>query len=177
MSEEYLTRRAAEGDASAFAALVRSHQSRLRGFLRRMTRGDCALADDLAQETFLEAHRKIAAYRGGGSFAGWLYAIAWSRYLMEARRRKLEPLEEDDVSTPLPSPESTSALRLDLEKAMARLSPRERAALTLCFALELTHEEAAVALAIPIGTLKSHVSRGREKLRGLLYSWKAEAVS
>jgi RNA polymerase sigma-70 factor (ECF subfamily) len=169
MSEGELARRAAAGDANAFAALVRSYQSRLRGFLRRMTRGDHALADDLAQETFFEAHRKIAAWRGEGSFASWLYAIAYSRYLMAARRRKLEPLEDGDISSP--SPESASALRLDLEKAMARLSHSERAALTLCFALELTHEEAAVALAIPLGTLKSHVSRGREKLKTMLQMW------
>jgi RNA polymerase sigma-70 factor (ECF subfamily) len=169
MSEGDQARRAAAGDANAFAALVRLHQSRLRGFLRRMTRGDHALADDLAQETFLEAHRKIASWRDEGSFASWLYAIAYSRYLMEARRRKLEPLEDADV--PSPSPESASALRLDLERAMARLSPGERAALTLCFALELTHEEAAVTLAMPIGTVKSHVARGREKLKAMLHMW------
>ena len=169
MSEEELAQRAAAGDANAFAALVRSHQSRLRGFLRRMTRGDHTLADDLAQETFLEALRKIGSWRGEGSFASWLYAIAYSRYLMTARRRKLEPLEEADV--PTLSPESTSALRLDLEKAMARLSPGERAALTLCFALGLSHEEAAVTLAIPVGTVKSHVSRGRAKLKAMLRMW------
>jgi RNA polymerase sigma factor (sigma-70 family) len=169
MSEGELGRRAAAGDANAFAALVRSHQSRLRGFLRRMTRGDHALADDLAQETFLEAHRKLAAWRGEGSFASWLYAIAYSRYLMAARRRKLEPLDEVDV--PSPSPEMASALHLDLEKAMARLSPGERAALTLCFALGMSHEEAAVSLAMPIGTVKSHVARGREKLKAMLHMW------
>lgn len=136
MSEGELARRAAAGDANAFAALVRAHQARLRGFLRRLTRGDHALADDLAQEAFLEAHRKIAAWRGEGSFAGWLYAIAWSRYLMAARRRKLEPLDEAN-ETPAPgSLETASALRLDLEKGMAHLSPGERAALTLCFALD-----------------------------------------
>ena len=169
MNEGELAQRAAAGDANAFAALVRLHQSRLRGFLRRMTRGDHALADDLAQETFLEAHRKLASWRGEGSFVSWLYAIAYSRYLMTARRRKLEPLEEADVSSP--SPESASALRLDLEKAMSHLSPGERGALTLCFALGMSHEEAAMALAIPIGTLKSHVSRGREKLKTMLHMW------
>lgn len=178
MSEGQLIRRAAAGDANAFAALVRSHQSRLRGFLRRMTRGDHALADDLAQDTFLEAHRKIASYRGEGSFVGWLYAIAYSRYLMEARRQKLEPLgeTEEPVSDGLP-PATATALRLDLETAMARLSPPERAAITLCFALGMSHEEVATALAMPLGTVKSHVSRGREKLKAMLHLWKAEAVS
>jgi RNA polymerase sigma-70 factor (ECF subfamily) len=172
MNEGELAQRAAAGDANAFAALVRSHQSRLRGFLRRMTRGDHALADDLAQETFFEAHRKLAGWRGDGSFVSWLYAIAYSRYLMASRRRKLEPLEGADVSSPQSSsPESASVLRLDLEKAMARLSLGERGALTLCFALGLSHEEAAMALAIPVGTLKSHVLRGREKLKAMLHMW------
>src|SRR6201996_6937105 len=96
MSAEGLVRGAAAGDAAAFGALVREHQSRVRGFLRRLTRGDAALADDLAQETFLEAFRKIAQYRGEGSFGGWLCGIAWSRFLMERRKRKEEPLDAPD---------------------------------------------------------------------------------
>jgi RNA polymerase sigma-70 factor (ECF subfamily) len=153
-------------DAAAFSALVRQHQSALRGFLRRLTRGDHALADDLAQETFLEAFSKLQQYRGDSTFANWLYAIAWSRFLMTARRRKLEPLEDEDAGFVLP--ENASIARLDLEKALSFLRAPERAALTLCFALGMPHEEAAAALAMPLGTLKSHVARGREKLKTLL---------
>jgi len=152
-------------DPNAFSALVRQHQSALRGFLRRLTRGDHALADDLAQETFLEAWRKLAQFRGQGSQAAWLYAIAWSRFLMAARERKLEPLDEEEEGF---HPEAASIAKLDLEKAMSFLRAPERAALTLCFALGLPHEEAATALAMPLGTLKSHVARGREKLKTLL---------
>ena len=173
MTEDQLARRAAEGNTAAFATLVRQHQSQVRGFLRRMTRGDAALADDLAQETFLEAHRKISGWRGEGSFAGWLCAIAWSRYLMEARKRRLEPLDDAMEIAGDAQPEADSALRLDLESAMARLTPPERAALTLCFALGLTNEEAAMRLGLPLGTLKSHVARGREKLKTLLQAWQA----
>jgi RNA polymerase sigma-70 factor (ECF subfamily) len=153
-------------DAASFGALVRAHQSALRGFLRRLTRGDHALADDLAQETFLEAHRKLAQFRGDSSFASWLYAIAWSRFLMTARRRKLEPLDDDDGEPAMP--EEDSIVRLDLEKALATLRAPERAALTLCFAMGLNHEEAAAALGMPLGTVKSHIARGREKLKTLL---------
>jgi len=176
MTEEQLARHAAEGNAAAFATLVRQHQSQVRGFLRRMTRGDAALADDLAQETFLEAHRKITMWRAEGSFAGWLCAIAYSRYLMEARKRKLERLEEAMEIAGDATPEADRALRLDLESAMARLAPPERAALTLCFALGLTNEEAAMRLGLPLGTLKSHVARGREKLKTLLQAWQVEAT-
>jgi RNA polymerase sigma factor (sigma-70 family) len=160
-------RRAATGDVAAVGVLVRQHQSALRGFLRRLTRGDHALADDLAQETFLEAHRKLAQFQGRGSFAGWLYAIAWSRFLMETRRRKLEPLDEMDEGETC-SPESGSVAKLDLERAFALLKPAERAALTLCHAAGMSHEEAATALKMPLGTVKSHVARGREKLKTLL---------
>ena len=161
----------------AFGVLVRQHQSKLRGFLLRMTRGNHALADDLAQETFLEAFRKIAQY-GSGSFFGWLCAIAYSRYLMEARKRKLESLDEAaEMPDGAPNPETASLARLDLEQALARLAPVQRAALTLCFALGLSHEEAAASLNLPLGTLKSHVNRGREKLASMLAAWRNEAVS
>lgn len=165
MNSSGALRLAAAGDAAAFGLLVREHQSALRGYLRRLTRGNHALADDLAQETFLEAHRKIAQFQGHGSFTGWLYAIAWSRFLMETRKRKLEPLDEMDERV---APECDPGLKLDLEKAMAMLRPPERSALTLCFALGMPHEEAAEVMKVPLGTLKSHVARGREKLKTLL---------
>jgi len=157
---------AAAMDVAAFGVLVRTHQSALRGFLRRLTRGDRALADDLAQETFLEAFSKLAQYRGDSPFAAWLYAIAWSRFLMAARKRKLEPLDDEEGEGF--HPESASIARLDLEKAMSLLRAPERAALTLCFAMGMPHEEAAAAMSVPLGTLKSHVARGREKLKTLL---------
>jgi RNA polymerase sigma-70 factor (ECF subfamily) len=168
MLDRTLERRAATGDVAAFGILVRQHQSALRGFLRRLTRGDHALADDLSQETFLEAHRKIAQFQGSGSFGGWLYAIAWSRFLMETRRRKLEPLDDEMLESEFTVPESASVARLDLERAFALLKPAERAAITLCHAAGMSHEEAATALQLPLGTVKSHIARGKEKLKTLL---------
>jgi len=177
MSEsEWLAREAAAGDAAAFGVLVRRHQGKLRGFLLRLARGNHALADDLAQETFLEAFRKIGQF-GQGSFFGWLCAIAYSRYLMEARKRKLESLDEVDEMTDDRQSETANLAKLDVEKAMARLAPAQRAALTLCFALEFSHEEAASLLNMPLGTLKSHVHRGREKLSAMLDVWRMKAVS
>ncbi len=154
-----------DASSAAFGRLVREHQSKVRGFLRRLTRGDAALADDLAQETFFEAHRKLDQYRGEGSFASWLFGIAWSRFLMERRRRKEEPLEDDAASD---DPRAVIHARLDLERAMARLAAEERAALTLCYALGHSHGEAAAILDMPLGTVKSHVLRGREKLKAML---------
>jgi RNA polymerase sigma-70 factor (ECF subfamily) len=165
--DETLLLRSKFGDGEAFGRLVREYQSPLRGFLRRLTRGDAALADDLAQETFLEAWRKIGQKREDGSFPGWLCSIAWSRFLMNRRRRTEEPLE-NALDGPSIEPEPASAAKLDLEKAMARLAPAERAALTLCFAFGYSHGEAADILGMPLGTLKSHVLRGRERLKSML---------
>lgn len=165
--DQTLAARAAAGNVAAFGTLVREHQSKLRGFLRRLTRGDAALADDLAQETFIEAQRKIAQWRAEGSFSAWLCGIAWSRFLMERRKRKEElpgELPEEAGADPAPSVQA----RLDLERAMARLGPEERAALTLCYALGHSHGEAAEILDMPLGTVKSHVLRGREKLKAML---------
>jgi RNA polymerase sigma-70 factor (ECF subfamily) len=168
MDDGALVERAvATRDVAAFSALSRLHQSNVRGLLLRVTRGNHALADDLAQETFLEAWRAIANFRGESSFATWLYRIAYSRFLMQARKRKAdEPLDDWDASSP--SSEGQALARIDLERAFQKLSPPESAALTMCFALGLSNTEAAAALDMPLGTLKSHVLRGREKLKVLL---------
>lgn len=171
---ETLAGEAAAGNAAAFAALVRKHQSAVRGFLLRMTKGNAALADDLAQETFLEAFRKIGQF-GSGSFSGWLFAIAYSRYLMEIRKRHMDSLDEEAetgiADDNAPSVEAAATARIDLERAMAHLVPAQRAALTLCFALGFTNEEAAAAMHVPLGTLKSHINRGRERLMHFLPAW------
>src|SRR5688572_19745480 len=108
--EDSLVAKAVAGDAAAFDALVRQHQSAVRGFLRRLTGQDHALADDLAQETFWQAFNKKQQFTSG-SFLSWLYAIAWSRFLMQARRRKLEQLRED-THIAAPSGERQSLARL-----------------------------------------------------------------
>lgn len=167
MSDEGLAARAAAGDRAAFSRLVQEHQSMLRGFLLRLTRGDKALADDLAQDTFLEAWRKIAQFRGTGSFRGWLARIAFTRYLMEARRRKLEPLD-DMTQEGEELTDVEPGLRFDLERCMAKLALGERSALTLCYALGHSNEGAAEILGLPVGTVKSHVLRGRRKLLAML---------
>lgn len=164
---EDLVSRAVARDVAAFSQLARRHQSAVRGLLLRLTHGNHAAADDLAQETFLEAWRAIANFRGESQFSTWLYRIAYSRFLMQARKRKPdEPLGDWDDG--VASGEANTLDRIDLERAMAKLSPPESAALTLCFALGLSNTEAAEALDMPLGTLKSHVLRGREKLKAIL---------
>ena len=152
-------------DANAFGELVRRYQSPVRGFLARMTRGDAHLADDLAQETFLKAWKKLRTFRGTAQLSTWLFGIAYNEFRGAARRRK--ELAIEDVGD-MPEESTTTAdlqLHLDLTEALQRLNSNERAALVLCCQNGLSHEEAAGVLDCPLGTVKTNVLRGKEKLR------------
>ena len=156
-------------DRAAFGELVRRHQSKVRTVLRRLTRGDAALADDLAQETFVLAWRNLRHFRFEARFSTWIYRIAFNAWQSEARKRREVLLDLDDA----PSPEAFEempdiAARMDLERALATLSDGERAAIGACYYADLSHEEAAQALGIPLGTVKTHVLRAKAKLKALL---------
>ena len=177
---ELIARVLAGDDRHAFGELVRQHQSAVRGFLRRLTGGRHALADDLAQETFLEAYRNLARFRGDATFGAWLLGIAYNRF-RTARRRQRETVEwtgeidANDVDagheTATAAAPATVDLRQDLTAALARLSADEQSAIHLCYAEGLTHEEAAGVLGCPLGTVKTHALRAKDKLRTYLRAW------
>lgn len=162
---ELVARVLAGDDRRAFAELVRRHQSAVRGLLRRLTGGDAALADDLAQETFLKAYRALAGWRGGAKLSTWLHRIAYNAWASQARRA---PSPEPPGPEPARAADAAAIDRADLWRALGRLRDEERTALALTYAEEVTHEEAAAILDWPLGTLKTHVLRGKEKLRRLL---------
>lgn len=164
-------------DARAFEQLVRRHQGMVRAQLRRLLNGDAARADDLAQETFLLAWRKLHQYRGEARFGTWLYRIAYFCFLQSARKRQ-HPADPESVeaAVALPSPGGEVALRLDLERAMRGLSAEEQAVLLHVSQLGLSHEEASYVLSMPLGTVKSHAKRGKDKLRVLLADWQGSPV-
>jgi RNA polymerase sigma factor (sigma-70 family) len=179
------------GDPNAFGELVRRYQSPVRGFLRKLTRGNEALADDLAQETFLRAWRKIESFRAEARFSTGLFGIAVNEFrgwLRRDRRRHgrasvlaspdgmdgtedqgsrgrspshpAGPADADSDTGPAPT-----GLRLDLNEALLGLTLPERAAILLCCQQGLTHDEAARNLRTPVGTIKTNILRGKEKLR------------
>lgn len=160
---------------AGFEALVREHQARVRRQLRRLTRGDAALADELAQETFVQAWRHIGGFRAEARVSTWLHRIALNQYLAHARRGHLPPAldgEGADVpEPPVPDASHHTAQRLDVERALGALPEPERLALIHCFQLDLSHAEAAEVLGWPLGTLKSHVARGKARLRERLAAW------
>lgn len=160
-------------DRRAFEQLLRRHQGMVRAQLRRLTHGDAARADDLAQETFLLAWRKLHQFRGEARFSTWLYRIAYSCFLQNYRRRPpaTDPAAPDTAGD-MPPPSQAVDLRLDVERAMRSLSADEQVVLMHCVQLGLSHDEAAYVLNMPLGTVKSHVARGKTKLRALLADWR-----
>jgi RNA polymerase sigma-70 factor (ECF subfamily) len=155
-------------DHNAFGELVRRHQSPVRGFLLKLARGDAHLADDLAQQAFIRAWQRLGTFRGEGKFSTWLFGIAYNELRMEARKRKelsVEEIEELPPEPDQPAANEQSNLRMDLNEAMKTLTPAERAAIILCCQNGLSHDEAARVLDCPLGTVKTNVLRGREKLR------------
>lgn len=159
-------------DRRAFGVLVERHQSRVRTALRRLTRGDTGLADDLAQETFLLAWRNLRKFRFEARFSTWLYRIAFNAWQSEARKKRDVLLDLDDDSLPTDADGSADApdpvARIDLERAFDVLTDGERAAIAACYYADLSHEEAAQALGIPLGTVKTHVLRAKAKLKARL---------
>ncbi len=161
-----------DDDHHAFSELVRRHQSAVRGLLRNLTRADVALADDLAQETFLKAYKNIRSFRGEAKFSTWLYRIAYNCFREEARKRKeLVGIDETQLEAEQDPGTVDPALRQDLAHALQLLPLHERTAVLLCCQNGLSHDEAARVLEIPLGTVKTNVLRGREKLKKTLAVW------
>lgn len=137
---------------------MRAYEPRLRALLRRLA-GEAA--DDLAQETFLAAWRAAGTWRGESSYFTWLARIGWRQFLSHQRSTKqAEPLCEAAEIAALPQEER----RIAIDQAMIRLPERERMAALLCFAEGYSHNEAAMIMSLPLGTLKSLVARARQHL-------------
>ncbi len=154
------------GSQGAFREIVERHQQAVRGFLRRVLESP-ADADDIAQETFLAAWTNLWRYRRQASLRSWLCAIAWKKSLTLQRSRRRERVRHDALELPI-AVDPCPGRRLDLTAALASLPEPQRAAVALCLGGEFSHAEAALALGLPLGTIKSHVERGRAKLLAAL---------
>ena len=168
---ELVTLAKAAQDDRAFSELVRRHQARLRAFLNRLGAG--ADTDDMAQTTFIKAHRGLATFESGRSFRSWLFAIAYREFLQQKRKdRAAGRLQDALAGEPGFTGDSSlqESMSLDLQTALAGLEVSERACLLLCDAAGFTHAEAAAALDTPLGSVKTYIQRGREKMRDALAS-------
>jgi RNA polymerase sigma-70 factor (ECF subfamily) len=165
-----LVARIREGSERAFNLLIDRHQQAVRGFLRRLL-GSAADADDIAQETFLAVWEGAGGYRGGSSVRSWLCAIAWRKAKSAQRSWFRRRARETDWGTETADDGGTEAPaedRLAVKAALMTLPIEQRAAVALCLAEGFSHAEAAEALGAPLGSVKSHVARGRARLLEVL---------
>jgi len=166
-AEAVLVALAAGGDRDAFCELVARRQSWLRNLLRRLCR-DGALADDLAQQVFLKAWQALPQLKSPAAFGAWLRRLAINTWLTQARAAAPAATDLDPEQLPAASFVPRVAEELDLDRALARLGGDERLCVVLAYSEGLSHGEISEATSLPLGTVKSHIRRGAERLRVLL---------
>src|SRR5258706_6207650 len=139
----------------------------LRRYARALV-GDRDGADDLVQDTLERAVRKFHLWRPG-DLRAWLFSIMHNVFINQLKARKIAPeVEIDEATIAAPIPTVTSVDVLDLQRALQNLAPEQREVLLLVALEDMTYAEVSTALGIPIGTVMSRLSRGRERLRRLM---------
>lgn len=184
LNEDYMVKAAQQGDLDSYNKLVLFYQDRIFGFVNRIV-GDENLAADITQDTFIRAYQSLSNFRNG-SFRSWLYQIAKNASFDELRRNKkrilvsIDSEDEEEEGTSLlsflasdePSPEQVydrRELSLAIQKALDCLSPDQRAVIVLVDIQEMEYQEAAEALGINIGTVKSRLARARLHMREYIF--------
>lgn len=164
--ELLLVNLARDGDREAFEELVRRRQSSLRNLMRRFS-GDPSLADDLAQQVFLKLWTSLRTLKKADAFGGWLKQIALSIWLQHLRKNDALRNAEDVEDIAQVTNESPGK-GMDLDTALSTLAPIVRSCVVLSYQEGMSHEEISQTMKMPLGTVKSHIRRGTEKLRQLL---------
>ena len=154
------------GKRRAFDELVRRYQSPVRRFFLHQTLGDEQLSDDLAQDTFIKAYTNIGKFRGLSSFQTWLMRIAYNVFYDYTRSHK--QLADMDNVPERQSLQESPTLKMDLYHALALLKPDERTCITLQLIDGYDIAGIAKITQMKEGTVKSHLSRGKEKLANYL---------
>ena len=138
---------------------------RLRRYARALV-GDRATADDLVQDTLERAWTKLHLYRRGTDLRAWLFTVMHNVHVNRVRAARVtDPLEDEMPELAQRAPQGDALLVRDLDRGIARLPTERRAVLLLVTLEEMSYEQVARTLGIPIGTVMSRLSRAREKLR------------
>ena len=158
------------------AAQIEAHIPGLRRFARQLLRGDPERADDLVQDTLERAWAKLHLYRRGTDLRAWLFTVMHNVHVNKVRATRVTDTLEDELPELAQRASQGDALLVrDLDRAIARLPTEQRAVLLLVTLEEMSYEEVARALDIPIGTVMSRLSRAREKLRMMMLGQGAAA--
>ena len=143
----------------AFNQLVQKYQSPIRRFFLNLTCGDSDLSDDLAQDTFIKAYTSIATFKNLSNFSTWLYRIAYNVFYDYIRSRKeTTELDSREVDATNSVEQENVGQRMDIYQSLEKLKEVERTCITLFYIEDVSIDKIAA------GTVKSHLSRGKEKL-------------
>lgn len=163
-------RQTLNGSARAFSQLVHLYQGDLRIFLRRIM-PQSSIIDDVAQEAFLNAYKNLSKFKFESSFKTWLFRIAYNQAQNEIRRHKINNSGEnlDLLTDKAPDPSRIYEAKKEVEKMLSILTVEQRKVLSLSFGSGFSHEEISNILDMPLGTVKSHALRGKEKALEFLH--------
>jgi RNA polymerase sigma-70 factor (ECF subfamily) len=184
-SDDELIVKAQEGDLRSFDLLVKRYQRKVYYLARRMVKGHDA-ADDIAQETFINAYSAIRSFKIGYSFYTWLYRICMNLSINYLKRQKFvipesqldgetSPLEREAPGADPSNHLASKELEGKIEKAIDSLPPKFKAVLVLRIYEDLSYEEIAKTLKISMGTVMSRLFRAREKMQEMLEEYKESA--
>lgn len=165
----WVTRVTLLGDKTAFDQLTRKYQSSIRRFFLNLTMGDSPLSDDLAQETFIKAYLNINSFQGLSGFSTWLYRIAYNVHYDHVRARKItSDINESEINQMHQLNNSFSAEKMDIHQALQILRQEEKTAVLLFYMEDKTHKEIAKIMQCQLGTVKTYILKGKEKLGNYL---------
>jgi RNA polymerase sigma-70 factor (ECF subfamily) len=184
-SDDELILKAQEGEARAYDVLVRRYQRKIYFLAYRMVKGHDA-ADDIAQETFINAYFAIKSFKVGYSFFTWLYRICMNLSINYLKRKKfvipesqfeeeVSPLEREATKTDPSDDYASKEIKAKIEKALDSLPPKFKTVLVLRLYEDLSYEEIAKTLKISVGTVMSRLFRARERMQEMLKEYKEQA--
>ena len=157
------------GNKRAFDSLVKKYQSSVRRYFLHQTLGDEPLSDDLAQETFIKAYTHIATFKNLSNFSTWLFQIAYNVFFDYIRTRKeTSGLEDWETDASCRTEQKSPGTKMDIYRGLAQLKEVERTCITLHYMEDLSTDKISAITGLPTGTVKSHLSRGKEKLANFL---------
>lgn len=149
----------------AFDELVKKYQSPIRRFFLNLTCGDGELSDDLAQDTFVKAYTNIASFKNLSSFSTWLYRVAYNVFYDYIRSRKdTTDLDAREIDAACSTEQENVGAKMDVYQSLKMLKEIERTCITLFYMEDVSIDKIAGIVGCPTGTVKSHLSRGKDKL-------------
>lgn len=159
------------GNKQAFDQLVRKYQSAIRRFLYHLTKNNIELSNDLAQDTFIKAYTNLYHFKGIAQFSTWLYRIAYNEYYNYLRKIKDKTMVDIETTVEISNDSSfsqQSELTYDLKSALDRLNESEKTIILLYYMEELPIKDIASITHLQQNTIKSHLHRGRSKIKSFL---------